>query len=146
MKNNDFSLIDIIEKNKIVKMEIPMSYYDDCSYSLMLIGDNSGNVRIFRFSFEILNKIKKKEGHKNNKFSQIIISDDNLTIESRTDSKYKKSEGVFINKNIYSMKKKEKEEFWIEEMNDLLFMKDFGKNISYLISCYSNGIIKLYTL
>ena len=143
---SDYSILDITKKNKIVKMDIPMSYYDECSYSSMLIGDNSGNVRIFRFSFEILNKIKKKEGHKNNKFNQFIISDENLIIESRTDSKFKKSEGVFINKNIYSIKKKEIEEFWVEEMNDLLLMKDFMKNITYVISCYSNGLIKLYTL
>ena len=143
---NDYSILDLMKKNEIIKIDIPMSYYDDCSYSLMLIGDNIGNIRIFRFSFDILSKIKKKEGHKNNKFNQFVITDDNLIIESRTDSKYKKTEGVFINKNIYSFKKKEIEEFWIEEMNDLLFMKDFGKNISYVISCYSNGLIKLYTL
>ena len=32
------------------------------------------------------------------------------------------------------------------QMNDLLFMKVFDKNITYIISCYSNGLIKLYSL
>ena len=62
------------KENEIIKMNIPFNYYRDCSYSLMLIGDLSGNIRIFRFSNEILNKIKKKESIKNNKFNQIIIS------------------------------------------------------------------------
>ena len=146
---NDFSILNIGNDDvEIVKMDIPLNYYNDCCYSLMFIGDKSGNIRIFRFSNEILKKIKNKEGHKNNKFNRIIISNENLNIETRNDSKFKKNEGVFINRNIYSIQNKEKEEenLWTGEMNDLIFMKDFDKNTSYIISCYSNGIIKLYTI
>ena len=147
---NDFSIINIKE-DEIIKMEIPFNYFeDDYSLPIMFIGDNSGNIRIFRFSYDILKKINKKEGHKikNNKYSQIIISNENDNIEIRNDSKYIKNEGTFINYNIFKIKKNENENnnCEIEEMNDLLFMKDFEKNFSYALSCYSNGVIKLWTL
>ena len=145
---SDYSIVNIINEYEIIKMDIPLNYYDDCCYSLMFIGDKSGNIRIFRFSNEILKKIKNKDGHKNNKFNRIVISNNNLNIETRNDSKFKKNEGIFINRNIYSVQNKEKEfeDLWIGEMNDLIFLKDFEKNTSYIISCFSNGIIKLYTI
>ena len=147
--NFDFSIIKIDKENEIIKMDIPLNYFEDysCSLPIMFIGDNRGNVRLFRFSYECLKKIYKKDGHKNNKYNQIIINNEKYNVEIRNDSKYRKNEGTFINKNIFTIKNKEKKNNYdIEEMNDLLFMKDFNKSLSYVISCYSNGVIKLWTL
>ena len=146
--NNDFSILNLNNDNEIIKMDIPMNFCEDYSFPAMIIGDKLGNIRLYQYTPEILKKIKKKEGHHNNKYNQIIISNDNINFQIRNDSKYLKSEGIFFNKHLFNIKYKDSDNknLLIEEMKDLLFMKDFDKNNSYIITSYSNGIIKLYSL
>ena len=146
--NNDFSIINLNKENEIIKMDVPINYCDGYSFPVMFLGDKSGNIRLFQYTPEILKKIKKKEGHHNNIFNQLIITKDNIDYQIRNDSKYLKTEGVFFNKQLFNIKYKDYNDniYLLEEMNDLLFMKDFDKNKSYIITSYSTGIIKLYTL
>jgi len=130
-------------------MDLEINYNEECSIPLMLVGDKSGKAGLLRFSKEILNKIKKdKQEH--NKYNQLVVWDKNINLKFRSDSKFKKSKRIFIHKNYLSIKNKDKEnndDLELNEiMNDILLMRDFNKNINYIVACYSNGMIKLYTI
>ena len=128
-------------------MNLAINYNEECSIPLMLVGDKSGKAGLLRFSKEILNKIKKdKQEH--NKYNQLVIWDKNINVKFRCDSKFKNS--IFIHKNYISTKdedKKNDDDLELNEMmNDILLMRDFNKNINYIVACYSNGVVKLYTI
>ena len=151
--DNEFSLlIKNKQENKIIRMNIPFNYQEECSFPLMLIGEKCGNCRILQFSPDNLNKIRNKQDNKSNKFGNIVICNENMKIESRNKFKFKKRFGAYINKTFFTVNNlNEKQnnindDFLLKEMNDILFMKDYYKNINYIISCYSNGEIKLWTL
>ena len=100
-----------------------------------------------------MKKIKNKQGHKNNKFSQIIFSD-NIKVNTKNNSKYIKDKEVFVNKLIYSTNKDidnkniNKEEYKFKEMNDIILLRDCitDSNIEFIVSGYSNGTIKLWII
>ena len=120
----------------------------------IITGEKRGICRALNFSNENLKKIKHKQGHKNNKFNQVIFHDDKDTkLETRNNSKYIKDEGVFINKLIYSINNKNENKIdgiGCEkiEMTDLIVLRDYfsDSNIEFIISGYSNGNIKLWTI
>ena len=144
---NDISILTTDNDLEIIKMNLAINYNEECSIPLMLVGDKSGKAGLLRFSKEILNKIKKdKQEH--NKYNQLVIWDKNINVKFRCDSKFKNS--IFIHKNYISTKdedKKNDDDLELNEMmNDILLMRDFNKNINYIVACYSNGVVKLYTI
>ena len=139
----DFSELNLKKENQIIKMNIPHNYKKECSFPLMIVGDKLGIVYVLDFSKENLDKIKNKQNHKNNKFNQVVITNEN-EIKNRNDSKFKKTYEVYINKVYFSAKKSNKK--LNENQTDLLFMKDIDKNKNYIITSYDNGIIKLWIL
>lgn len=142
---NSFTELVAPNNFEIINMNIPMNYYKDCSIPLMMVGEKSGNAAILRFSDEILNKIKK-EKKEDNKFNQLVIVNENCNIKFQSNSKFKKKK-IFMHSNYYSIEYKDKKDDKITyEMNDILLIKDLNKNNNYIISCYSNGSVKLYTL
>lgn len=141
--NLDFYELNLKKENQIIKMNIPHNYKKECSFPIMIVGEKSGVVYVLDFSKENLEKIKNKQNHKNNKFSQIVITNGNEII-NRNDSKFKKTYEIYFNKIYFSTQKSNKK--LNENQTDLLFMKDSDKNKNYLITSYDNGIIKLWIL
>ena len=142
---NYHTKIKIPNKFEIIKMNIPTNYDVDCSVPLMIVGEKSGNAGILRFSHDILSKIKKDK-QEDNKFNQLIIMNEHCNVKFKSDSKFK-TKKVFMHSNYYSLEYKEKKnDKIIDEMNDILLIKDFSKNINYIITCYSNGTVNLYAL
>jgi len=141
--NLDFYELNLKKENQIIKMNIPHNYKKECSFPIMIVGEKSGVVYVLDFSKENLEKIKNKQNHKNNKFSQIVITNGNEII-NRNDSKFKKTYEIYFNKIYFSTQKSNKK--LNENQTDLLFMKDSDKNKNYIITSYDNGIIKLWIL
>ena len=141
--NLDFYELNLKKENQIIKMNIPHNYKKECSFPIMIVGEKSGVVYVLDFSKENLEKIKNKQNHKNNKFSQIVITNGNEII-NRNDSKFKKTFEIYFNKIYFSTQKSNKK--LNENQTDLLFMKDSDKNKNYIITSYDNGIIKLWIL
>ena len=141
--NLDFYELNLKKENQIIKMNIPHNYKKECSFPIMIVGEKSGVVYVLDFSKENLEKIKNKQNHKNNKFSQIVIHNGNEII-NRNDSKFKKTYEIYFNKIYFSTQKSNKK--LNENQTDLLFMKDSDKNKNYIITSYDNGIIKLWIL
>ena len=145
---------DFILENQFIKININLILDMKTSSVEIITGEKRGICRALNFSNENLKKIKHKQGHKNNKFNQVIFHDDKDTkLETRNNSKYIKDEGVFINKLIYSINNKNENKIDGHdcekiEMTDLIVLRDYfsDSNIEFIISGYSNGNIKLWTI
>ena len=145
---------DFILENQFIKININLILDMKTSSVEIITGEKQGICRALNFSNENLKKIKHKQGHKNNKFNQVIFNDDkNIKLETRNNSKYVKEEGVFINKLIYSINYKnenkiDKYNYEKIEMTDLIVLRDYysDSNIEFIISGYSNGNIKLWII
>ena len=160
LQNQNYSIWsedDFAIENQFVKMNINFIWDIKASSYEIITGEKQGICRALNFSYENLKKIRHKQGHKNNKFSQIIFDDNNnnnKNVQVRNNSKYIKEEEVYINKLIYTINSKTenkniKEDFKeLKEMNDLIVLRDYfsSSNIEFIISGYSDGTIKLWSV
>ena len=153
---SSYSINDFSPESQFIKMNINFIWDIKKSSVEIITGEKKGICKALNFCDENLKKIKNKQGHKNNKFNQIIFNDDkSKKIDIRNNSKYKKEEGTFINKLIYAVKNSDEdkignlninnEDYEFKEMNDLIILRDCfaDSNIEFIISAYSNGTIKL---
>ena len=150
---SSYSINNLFQDEQFVKININFIWDIKNSSVEIITGEKQGICRALNFSYENLKKIKNKQGHKNNKFSQIIFSD-NIKVNTKNNSKYIKDKEVFVNKLIYSTNKDidnkniNKEEYKFKEMNDIILLRDCitDSNIEFIVSGYSNGTIKLWII
>ena len=149
-----WSADNFISESQFIKINNNLIFDMKSSSVEIITGEKQGICRALNFSNENLKKIKNKQGHKNNKFSQIIFNDGkDMNLETRNNSKYIKEEGVFINKLIYSINNRNENKIGInnyekKEMVDLIVLRDYfsDSNVEFIIAGYSNGNIKLWTI
>ena len=150
-----YSKYDNYTVSQFIKININFIYDMKTSSFEIITGEKQGICRALNFSDENLKKIKAKQGHKNNKFNQIIFYDNKeKKIEARNNSKYLKDEKIFINKLIYTINDKRENKITNnnfdeqKEMIDLIVLRRSCKdsNDEFVVCGYSNGNIKLWMI
>ena len=150
-----YSKYDNYTESQFIKININFIYDMKTSSFEIITGEKQGICRALNFSDENLKKIKAKQGHKNNKFNQIIFYDNKeKKIEARNNSKYLKEEKIFINKLIYTINDKKENKITNnnfdeqKEMIDLIVLRSSCKdsNDEFVLCGYSNGTIKLWMI
>ena len=140
---------NFIRKNELNKINVNFIWNINFSSNEIITGEKNGICRAINFCCDNLKKIKNKQGHKNNKFTQIIFYEkEKYVLSTRNNSKYIKDKNVFYNKLIYSLNEKFNENIDDKEMNDVIVIKDcyYNYNMEFVIAGYSNGTIKLWII